>query len=79
MARGTNRLGLIWTHVLEVQPDVDIRDGCTRTAGSNAVVFGDGDEIRDAEGVRYVVVWVESVAVGTPLEYRRVFLLRHSA
>src|SRR5262249_3151810 len=70
MARGTTRSGLVWTHVLDVQPDVDIQDGCTRTAGSDAVVFGDGDEIRDADGARYVVVWVETVGVGTPLEHR---------
>jgi hypothetical protein len=79
MARGTNRSGLVWTHVLNVQPDVDIRDGCTRSAGSDAIVFGDGDEVRGPDGARYVVVWVETVALGTTLEHRRAYLLRHSA
>jgi hypothetical protein len=82
LVRGTVNLAgarLVWTHVLDVQPGVDIRDGCTRTAGSDAIDFADGDEIRGPDGARYVVVWVETVGLGTPLEHQRVYLLRHAA
>jgi hypothetical protein len=79
LARGTGRIvGPVWTHVLDVQPGVDILDGCTRTAGSDAVTYADGDEVRGPDGARYVVVWVETVGLGTPLEHQRAYLLRHT-
>src|SRR5262245_65347181 len=70
---------LVWTHVLDVQPGVDIRDGCTRAAGSDAIAFADGDEVRSPDGARYVVVWVETAGLGTPIEHQRAYLLRHAA
>ncbi len=74
--------GLAWTHALDVQPGVDVRDGCSRTAGADAITFADGDEVRvpgGAGGTRYVVVWVETVGRGTAMQYQRTYLLRHQA
>lgn len=70
-----------WTHALMVQPGVDIRDGGTRTADSDAIDYADGDEVRVPSGgsTRYVVVWVETVARGTPRQFQRAYLLRHEA
>jgi hypothetical protein len=73
--------GPTFTHALALQPGVDICDGCTRTAGSDALDYADGDEVRVPSGgaTRYVVVWVETVARGTPRQFQRAYLLRHSA
>jgi hypothetical protein len=69
------------THTLDVQPGVDIRDGCTRIAGSNAMTYADGDEVRVPSGgsTRYVVVRVDVVNRGTPAQCQRAYLLRHAA
>ena len=60
---------------------VDIRDGCSRTAGSNAAVYADGDEVRipNGSGSRYVVVWVELINRGTAGQFKRAYLLRDTA
>ena len=74
--------GLTWTHALDVQPAVDVRDGCSRAAGAAAITFADGDEVRVPGGAgttRYVVVWVETVGRGTAMQHQRVYLLRHAA
>jgi hypothetical protein len=71
-----------WTHTLDVQPGVDIRDGCSRVVGSDEIYFADGDEVRVPGGsgtTRYVVVWVETVGRGTPMQYQRAYLVRHEA
>ena len=70
-----------WTHYMDLPSEVDVRDGCTRTDGSNAITYADGDEVRipDVSGTRYVVVWVEIRNVGTPLQFKRAYLLRHAA
>ena len=70
-----------WTHILDVQPGVDVRDGCTRTAGSSSMTYGDGDEVRVPSGgsTRYVVVRVDVVNRGTPAQFQRAYLLRHAA
>ena len=71
-----------WTHTLDVQSGVDIRDGITRSAGSATIDFADGDEVRVPGGAgttRYVVVWVETVGLGTPIQHQRAYLLRHEA
>ena len=71
-----------WTHALDVQPGVDIRDGVTRLAGSVTITFADGDEVRVPGGTgttRYVVVWVETVGRGTAMQHQRAYLLRHEA
>lgn len=70
---------LVWTHRLDVEDTVDVRDGCGRTAGLDFVVYGDGDEVRVPGGAgttRYVVVWVEMVNRGTAVQFKRAYLLR---
>jgi hypothetical protein len=74
--------GLTWTHFLEVAASTDLRDGCTRTAGADAVTFADGDEVRVAETAgtaRYVVVWVEELPAVSGWTFKRAYLLRHKA
>ena len=72
---------LVWTHYIDVDSTVDVRDGCTRAAGFDAVTYGDGDEVRipDAGGSRYVVVWVEVVNRGSAQQWKRAYLLRAQA
>jgi hypothetical protein len=84
-AAGTDKKSdttISWTHMLDLQPGVDLRDGCSRTTGENAVDYADGDEVRVPGGAgttRYVVVWVETVSRGTSMQYQRAYLLRHEA
>lgn len=75
------KTSLMWTHTLDLQDSVDIRDGCTRLANTDAINFADGDEVRVPSGSssRYVVVWVEVVGMGTPRQHKRAYLLRHAA
>src|SRR5947209_7667237 len=58
--RGSGGPPIVWTHFLDLDDTVDIRDACTRLVGSNTVTYGDGDEVRipNASGSRFVVVWV---------------------
>jgi hypothetical protein len=81
--RGRIAAGAIpeWTHYADLDADADIRDGCTRTAGAYVPTYADGDELRIPSGgsTRYVVVWVEKVDAGTPREFKRAYLLRHTA
>src|SRR4051794_16068818 len=85
LSAGTDKkddTAISWTHTLDISPEVDIRDGCSRTPGQNAVDYADGDEVRVPAGsgtTRYVVVWVETVGRGTPMQYQRAYLLRHEA
>lgn len=74
-------LGVMWTHHIDLDPSADVRDGCSRTVGANAVSYGDGDEVRIPSGgsARYVVVWVTVRELGTAQAYKRAYLLRHSA
>jgi len=76
--RGQSSVGIRWTHRMDIDPSVDIRDGATRSA--NALVWADGDEVRIPSGgsTRFVVAWVEEIDTGTPEEHLRVYLLRHS-
>jgi hypothetical protein len=71
--------GLVWTHTLDLACGTEIRDGCTRTAGNNAIDYADGDEVRVPSGgtTRYVVVWVEVRSRGSAMECARAYLLRH--
>ena len=73
--------GLAWSHTLDFQPGVDVRDASTRTAGTAAINYAEGDEVRVPSGgsTRYVVVWVEVVARDTPLQFLRAYILRHEA
>lgn len=70
-----------WSHVVECDYSVDVRDGCTRAVGSNDLTYADGDEVRipDASGTRFAVVWVTPVNRGSELAFKRVYLLRHDA
>jgi hypothetical protein len=73
---------LTWSHYLDVDAAVDVRDGCTRAAGADQVTYADGDEVRAPSGAgstRYVVVWVEVHNRGTAVEFKRAYLLRHAA
>lgn len=74
--------GLHWTHCLLLDADVDIRDGCSRTPGSNTLTYADGDKVvlpSGAGNTSYVVVWVETVHRGSALEHKRAYLMRHQA
>jgi hypothetical protein len=74
--------GPAWTHCLVLDVAADVRDGCTRAAGAATVTYADGDEVRLTVGgstPRFVVVWVETVDAGTPREFKRAYLLRHTA
>jgi hypothetical protein len=73
--------GLAWTHYIDVDDTVDIRDGCTRSAASGTVLYADGDEVRipNASGSRYVVTWVVVMNRGTSRTFKRVYLLRDTA
>jgi hypothetical protein len=73
---------LVWSHYLDIADTVDVRDGCSRAAGSDTISYGDGDEVRVPGGggsTRYVVVWVEMVNRGTALQFKRAYLLRDQA
>lgn len=72
---------LIWTDLLDVDESVDVRDGCTRAAGTDAITYADGDGIRipNASGTRYVVVWVETINRGTTRAFKRAYLIRDTA
>jgi hypothetical protein len=72
---------LSWTHYIDVDDGLDIRDGCIRSPGSDAVTYYEGDEIRIPTGAttKYVVVWVETRNFGTSRAYKRVYLLRDTA
>lgn len=80
--RGSGLAGLLaWTHYIDLDTTVDIRDGCSRPAGSDAPMFADGDEVRipSSASTRYVVVWVETRCHGTTQAYKRAYLLRDTA
>jgi len=70
-----------WTQYLDLDDSIDIRDGCTRTAGVDALNYADGDEVRIPSGSnnRYVVVFVTMLSRGLPGQYKRAYLIRHSA
>jgi hypothetical protein len=83
IARGrVTAAGMIsWTHYLDLDEGVDIRDACSRLGGADAVNYFDGDEVRipNASGSRYVVVWVEVINRGTARQYKRAYLVRDTA
>lgn len=70
---------LMWTHWVDLPPDYDIRDGCTRAAGTNYITYADGDGVRAVCGgfaYRWVVVWVEDRFTNTDTNYTRAYLVR---
>ena len=64
-----------WTHVMLVDASVDIRDGYT---GLQNQMMQDNIYIPDKTGTRFIVIFVERVQHGTPLEHKRVFLDRQT-
>jgi hypothetical protein len=71
-----------WTHYVDLDVSADVLDGCTRSAGAYTITYADGDELRISVGgvtQRFVVVWVEVLDAGTSREFKRAYLLRHSA
>ena len=79
--RAAGEGGPAWTHLLVLDASADVRDGCTRGAGVADISYADGDEVRvpAGSGSRYAVVWVETVDAGTPREFKRAYLVRHTA
>jgi hypothetical protein len=71
---------LFYTHVLTLDPDADVRDGCSRAPGSPRIDFDMGDEVRvpsgDDYGAKYAVVWVEVENRGLAVAVKRVYLTR---
>jgi hypothetical protein len=70
-----------WTHFLVLDVSADVRDGCTRATGAQALTYADGDEVRipaGGGGSRFVVVFLETVEPGSPREFKRAYLLRHT-
>src|SRR5436309_676364 len=55
-ADGSRAGSLNWTHTLDLQPGVDVRDGYTRPSGGASLSYADGDEVRVPSG-------------GSPLQY----------
>ncbi len=82
--RGFNPQNVVcYTHYVDVANDVDIFDGCTRTASLSTINYADGDEVRipaNTEGAqRYVTCWVSRMR---PTEeqgaIKRAYLMRHN-
>jgi len=70
---------LIWTHWVDFETDVDVRDGCGRVAAGNLITYADGDEVRISFNGRvysFVVVWVEDRYINTDRTWRRAYLMR---
>ena len=81
LATGRLYASLVWTHYAEFDAAADVRDGTTRPLGELSVSYADGDEVRipSGGGTRFVVVWTETIDLGTPRAYKRAYLLRHTA
>jgi hypothetical protein len=72
---------LVWTHYIDLADTADVRDGCSRSPGTDQITYADGDEVRvpSGGGTRYVVVWVELVNRGAGQQFKRAYLLRDTA
>jgi hypothetical protein len=73
---------LTWTDYIDVDDTVDVRDGCSRSVGSDHPNYADGDEVRIPTGgstSNYVVVWVTLFNRGSSMAFKRAYLLRHTA
>jgi len=70
---------LVWTHWIDFEDGVDVRDGCTRSLGSDYITYADGDKIvatLDGKVHSFVVVWVERRWTNIPKEGIRAYVLR---
>ena len=70
-----------WTHYIEIEPTVDIRDGITRATGTLTITFteANADEVRipNSTGTRYIVVFVVPILFGDRDGfYKKVLLFR---
>ncbi len=64
-----------WTHVLLLNPDIDVRDayvGCRGCTTQDTVL------VPNAAGTPYLVIFVERAEIGTPHEHKRVYLDRQA-
>lgn len=71
-----------WDCWIDVPATADIRDGCTRSVGSNNWNVADGDEIRirhpnTPAPNSYVCVFVMWRYPGYAYQYKRAYLMRH--
>jgi hypothetical protein len=71
----TNSYVQTWTHIMLVDPSVDIRDSYIGQEGQSAQ---DAVYIPDQHGTRFFVVFVERVQRGSPHDHKRVFLDRQT-
>ena len=72
---------LSWTEFLDCEDAIDVEDGCTRSAGSDSLLFNDGDQITLTSplGTIFVVVFVSHwYDDATSTLMKRVYLLRDS-
>lgn len=66
---------ITWTHLLLVEPNVDLRDGYL---GGRALQTIDTVHVPDNLGTPFRVVFVERLAIGTPHEHKRAYLDRQT-
>lgn len=70
---------LTWSHWVDLESNYDIRDGCSRAAGTNYITYADGDQVEatlEGKTWRFVVVWVEKRYTNTDRNYTRAYLVR---
>ena len=63
----------VWTHLLLIDPAVDLRDYYT---GASGTAEQDSVYIPDQAGTRYRVVFIERVGLGSAGDHKRVYLDR---
>jgi hypothetical protein len=75
-ARAVTPLLRPWTHYLNLDSSVDVRDSYPGQAGS--WLLGNADTVHVPSGgtTAYVVIFVEVRGKGTPAEHKRVYLDR---
>jgi hypothetical protein len=64
----------LWTTYVDVPHTFDVRDGVTRTVGTNSLNYAEGDGVYLGDAL-YVVVWVERWHYGAQ-HFKRVYLMR---
>ncbi len=72
---GGDRGGATWTHIMLVEPDLDVRDGYYGL-GTFQPTSADTLYIPDKDGTGLVVVFIERIQVGTANEHKRLYLDR---
>ncbi len=65
----------VWTHIMEVETSVDIRDNY---AGALATNLSDHVWVPDKNGTKFIVVFIERVGRGTAFDYKRAYLDRQA-